>query len=266
MVKPKGEIVAIREKRAQSLVSDVGTGFTKVKTRRGFEYVSDQIRASIAEGRYKPGERLPSEREMAEIFGVSRQGVREAMRGLEMSGLVESRPGVTGGAFILDGDPEVVTRAMNDLASLGALTSESLFEARVLLTEDVIRLVVDRASEDDLARLDADIEAFEVQQRGDADFTPGRSVRITNFYHLLSLATHNEVLVMLMRSLTEIVQGRLNNVGPEPLTDVTQMRRKFMKAVRAGDADAAVQQMTEHLRRVERQLIAREQERAAEAS
>jgi DNA-binding FadR family transcriptional regulator len=248
------------------LVPDAGTGFTKVKTRRGFEYVSDQIRASIAEGRYKPGERLPSEREMAEIFGVSRQGVREAMRGLEMSGLIESRPGVTGGAFILDGDPEVVTRAMNDLASLGALTSESLFEARVLLTEDVIRLVVDRASEDDLARLDADIEAFEVQQRKDSDFTAGRTVRITNFYHLLSLATHNEVLVMLMRSLTEIVQGRLTAVGPEPLTDVTQMRRKFMKAVRAGDADAAVQQMTEHLRRVERQLTAREQQRAAEAS
>jgi DNA-binding FadR family transcriptional regulator len=248
------------------LVPDAGTGFTKVKTRRGFEYVSDQIRASIAEGRYKPGERLPSEREMAEIFGVSRQGVREAMRGLEMSGIIESRPGVTGGAFILDGDPEVVTRAMNDLASLGALTSESLFEARVLLTEDVIRLVVDRASEEDLARLDADIEAFEVQQRADSNFTAGRTVRITNFYHLLSLATHNEVLVMLMRSLTEIVQGRLTAVGPEPLTNVTQMRRKFMKAVRAGDADAAVQQMTEHLRRVERQLIAREQERAAEAS
>lgn len=255
--------MTLREKQGFAAAPDSGTGFTKVKTRRGFEFVSDQIRASIADGRYKPGERLPSERDMAEIFGVSRQGVREAMRGLEMSGLVESRTGVTGGAFIRDGDPEVVTRAMHDLASLGALSSESLFEARVVLTEDVIRIVVERASEDDLERLDDDIDAFDAQQRRDANASPGRILRITNFYHLLSQATHNEVLVMLMKSLTEIVQHRLNNAGPEPLTDVTQMRRKFMKAIRAGDAESAVQQMTDHLRRVEKQLVMKEKERSA---
>lgn len=248
----------------KSSESDLGTGFTKVKTRRGFEFVSDQIRASIADGRYKPGERLPSEREMAEIFGVSRQGVREAMRGLEMNGLIESRTGVTGGAFIRDGDPEVVTRAINDLASLGALSSESLFEARVLLTEDVIRIVVERASQEDLAKLDNDIEAFEAQQGIHPGATPGRILRITNFYHLLSLATHNEVLVMLMKSLTEIAQLRLNNAGPEPLTNVTQMRRKFMKTVRAGDVESAVKQMNEHLGRVEQQLLKREKQRAEE--
>ncbi|WP_142060424.1 FadR/GntR family transcriptional regulator [Pseudarthrobacter sp. B4EP4b] len=236
--------------------------FTKVRPRRGFEYISEQIREAVASGKLTPGSRLPAERDMAEIFGVSRQGVREALRGLEMSGLIESKPGVSGGAFIRSGDPGVVTRAVNDLASLGALSSESLLEARILLTSDIVRLVCERATESDFEKLEAYIDAFEEQ---DAQSAAGadRTLRVTHFYSILAEATHNEVLAMLMNSLTEIVQRRLNKVGPEPLTNVTQMRRKLVKHLRAGDADSAVQAMTEHLKRVEHRLIEKEAPLAA---
>ena len=244
---------------ARSNITPDAGAFTKVRTRRGFEYISEQIRTAIANGTYKPGERLPTERHMVEIFGVSRQGVREALRGLEMSGLVVSRPGASGGVFVRRGDPEVITRAMSDLVSVGALSPESLLEARILLTEDVIRLACTRATSEDLAQLDDDIAQFEIQQN---DLLPSsaRVVRITDFYRLLAEASHNEVLVMLTNSLTEIVQQRVNNVGPDPLANVAQMRRKFMKALRNADADASVAQMTAHLNRVEAQLIKREKE------
>jgi len=234
-------------------------GFTRVQTRRGFEYISEQIRKAIGDGTYKPGERLPPERQLAEIFGVSRQGVREALRGLEASGLVSSRPGAGGGVFVREGDPETITRAMSDLVSLGALSAGSILEARILLTEDVIRLACTRATPEDLARLDADIDTFETQQ---AELVPSskRTIRVTDFYRLLAAASHNEVLVMLTNSLTAIVQERLNNVSPSPLPNLTQMRRKLMKALRSGDADAAVAQMTLHLTRVEAQLVQREEE------
>jgi GntR family transcriptional regulator, transcriptional repressor for pyruvate dehydrogenase complex len=237
--------------------------FTKVRPRRGFEYISEQIRDAVASGQLTPGSRLPAEREMAEIFGVSRQGVREALRGLEMSGLVESKPGVSGGVFIREGDPGVVTRAVNDLASLGALSSESLFEARVLLTSDIIRLAGQRATEDDFRKMEEDIAAFD-QQEANTGAGARRTVRITNFYTLLAEASHNEVLVMLMNSLTEIVQLRLNKIGPEPLTDITTMRRKFVKHLRSGDVERALTEMTDHLKRVERRLIEKERLLAAE--
>jgi GntR family transcriptional repressor for pyruvate dehydrogenase complex len=239
--------------------------FTKVRPRRGFEYISEQIRDAVASGQLTPGSRLPAEREMAEIFGVSRQGVREALRGLEMSGLVESKPGVSGGVFIREGDPGVVTRAVNDLASLGALSSESLFEARVLLTSDVIRLACERADEEDFRKMEDDIAAFEQQEEHSAAGAR-RTVRITNFYTILAEASHNEVLVMLMNSLTEIVQLRLNKVGPEPLTDVTTMRRRFVRHLKARDADKAVAAMVDHLKRVERRLIEKERLLAAESA
>lgn len=232
--------------------------FTRVKPRRGFEYVSEQIRDALADGRLKPGGRLPAEREMALIFGVSRQGVREALRGLEMSGLVESKPGVNGGVFIQPGDPGVVTRAVNDLASLGVLSAESLLEARILLTSDVIRLVCERGTEEDFQRLEEDIAGVE-QFEGSIDTVgAARTIRITHFYTLLAEASHNEVLVMLMNSLTDVVQMRLNKVGPRPLTDVGVVRRKLLNHLRKGQADAAVKVLTAHLKRLEARLEERE--------
>jgi DNA-binding FadR family transcriptional regulator len=96
--------------------------FDLVQNRRGFEYIFEQIRGSIAAGELRPGDRLPPEREMATMFGVSRQGVREALRGPEVAGLVVCRTGVTGGAFVRHGDRRTVTRAIDDLASLGTIS------------------------------------------------------------------------------------------------------------------------------------------------
>jgi GntR family transcriptional repressor for pyruvate dehydrogenase complex len=263
MASPRASKTRPAENPFSTRNEDSASLFTKVRPRRGFEYISEQIRDAVASGQLTPGSRLPAEREMAEIFGVSRQGVREALRGLEMSGLVESKPGVSGGVFIREGDPEVVTRAVNDLASLGALSSESLFEARVLLTSDIIRLAGQRATEDDFRKMEEDIAVFD-QQEANTGAGARRTVRITNFYTLLAEASHNEVLVMLMNSLTEIVQLRLNKIGPEPLTDVATMRRKFVKNLRAGDTEKAVTAMADHLKRVERRLIEKERLVAAE--
>ncbi|GAA4671946.1 FadR/GntR family transcriptional regulator [Gordonia humi] len=246
----------------ESLSGDDTPLFTRVKPRRGFEHVSEQIRAAVTEGRIKPGGRLPAERDMAEIFGVSRQGVREALRGLEMSGMVESRPGVNGGVFIRPGDPAVVTRAVNDLASLGALSSESLLEARILLTSDVIRLVCERATEEDFVRLDEDIAKVERYTDSIEEVGSTRTIRITHFYTLLAEATHNEVLVMLMNSLASVVQARITRVSPRPLTNVGEMRRQFVASLRERDAEAAITQMSAHLKRLEEQLSEREQELA----
>lgn len=240
--------------------------FTRVRPRRGFEYVSEQIRDAVGDGRLKPGGRLPAEREMAQIFGVSRQGVREALRGLEMSGLVESKPGVNGGVFIRPGDPGVVTRAVNDLASLGVLSAESLLEARILLTSDVLRLVCERATEEDFQRLEDDIAKVEQFEDSIDEVGAARTIRITHFYSLLAEATHNEVLVMLMNSLTDVVQLRLNRVGPRPLTNVGAVRRKLLKHLRRGEAEAAVKELTAHLKRLEERLEEREGQLSPAAS
>lgn len=241
---------------------DSSAMFTKVRTRRGFEFIYDQIRDAVADGRLRPGDRLPAERDMAEIFGVSRHGVREAIRGLETTGLVESRPGVTGGAFIRNGDPRVVSRALGDLAALGALSSKDLLEARILLTSNVIRLVCERATEEDFQLLEDDV-AFTEEQSKNSEAGIVRTAQITEFYRILAKATHNEVLVVLTDSLAQIVHLRLNRVGPQPNKDIGKVRRRILNRLRAGDADKAIEEITRHLRRLEKTLLKAESEHAA---
>jgi len=78
--------------------------FVKARRVRSFDDVVDQVRGAIIDGSILAGERLPSERELAEQFGVSRATLREALRALEAVGLIEIRLGARGGAFATEGD------------------------------------------------------------------------------------------------------------------------------------------------------------------
>ena len=100
--------------------------FQQVKTRRVFEEICEQIRQRLATGALKPGDKLPAERELALEFKVSRPAVREALRTLEISGIVSLQKGVKGGAFIRDGNPGLLTQSLQDLMILGRVSLRSL--------------------------------------------------------------------------------------------------------------------------------------------
>ena len=236
--------------------------FAVVKTRRAFEEIRDQIEREVAAGRLRPGDRLPAERDLAEQFGVSRTAVREALRSLEMAGIVECQKGIHGGPVIKRGDPALITRAVRDLVFLGQVSTDAVTEARILITNDAIRLACERATEEDLAAIERDIELWAELAGGGADAR--RSADIVEFYRLLGRATHNEVIVMMLDSLSEIVRLLLERVGPAPRDDVALVRRRILKHLRARNADSAVREMTNHLRRLSRHLQELEKRRLAE--
>lgn len=236
--------------------------FERIRVRRGFEEIYDQIRAEIAAGRLRPGDRLPAERDLATQFGVSRQAVREALRGLQASGLVQSRVGVGGGSFIQQGDPRTISRALEDLAVLGTISNESLLEARILLTSDAVRLVCERAKDEEFDLLDEDIEHLEdLTRRG---LLRERASQRFNFYRILSALTHNEVFALVLDSFTGIVQMRVNTAGTEPMPGMLDMRRNVVAALRARDADAAIDLLAENFNKLEAHILAAEARLAAE--
>jgi DNA-binding GntR family transcriptional regulator len=101
--------------------------FDRIRRVRSFEEVVEQVRAAIASRSIEAGERLPSERELAEQFGVSRATLREALRALEALGLLEIRPGAHGGAFATAPDDEWLTGTMASLLSMRAGTKRQDF-------------------------------------------------------------------------------------------------------------------------------------------
>src|SRR3954453_4795296 len=92
--------------------------FKAVSSSRVSQLIVDQIRLLLKEERLQPGDRLPSERELCVQFGVSRVTVREALRSLEASGLVEIRVGARGGAFVTAPSSRRVGEGLADLLSL----------------------------------------------------------------------------------------------------------------------------------------------------
>jgi GntR family transcriptional repressor for pyruvate dehydrogenase complex len=91
-----------------------GMSFSKVKRVRSFDDVVEQVRRSVADGAIGAGERLPSERELAEQFGVSRATLREALRALEAMGILEIRLGAHGGAFAREQPGDRLTAAFRE--------------------------------------------------------------------------------------------------------------------------------------------------------
>src|ERR1700759_5347509 len=134
------------------------------------EVIVEQVRQLMRQGQLKPGDRLPAERELCEHFGVSRVPVREALRMLESSGLVEIRVGARGGAFVTTPTSERVGDGLADLLTLSVISAGDVTEVRLIFELGIVPLVCERATDEDFAALDEIIERSKAAMR-DGDYS-----------------------------------------------------------------------------------------------
>jgi len=228
--------------------------FSAITPHRAFEEIADQIRGMVAAGRLRPGDRLPPERELAATFRVSRNTLREALRALELAGMIESRKGATGGAFVRSGNPQVVVGGMRDLYHLGAITPEHLTEARIWFSEMVVRVVCERATGADFDALQANVDAM---ARADAAGDFDERQRLNREFHLiLARATRNPIVAITMEGVMAVLGQFIAQIGPGSNPFTLPSRERFMRHLRARDADAAVAEMAQFLKRMQRSYLA----------
>jgi len=132
--------------------------FAPIRTKRVFEEICEQVRREMAAGSLRPGDKLPPERELALKLGVSRAAVREALRSLEIAGVVGLHKGARGGAFILKGDPDLVTRSIRDMFHLGRISLDNLTEARTLVMQVAMQLACERIRPTTVAALEKNVD------------------------------------------------------------------------------------------------------------
>lgn len=222
--------------------------FAPVRTQRTFEVINERIREQLRAGTLRAGDKLPAERELARQFGTSRNAVREALRSLEHGGVIELQKGAHGGAFITDGNPSAVSRSMQDLLHLGGLSLDNVTEARLLIEDSIVQLAAERATEADFDRLEANIDSAEALTHG-GDFEAKAELNM-EFHNLLAESTGNPVMVLLMRTLMDLLRSVHRPVTAEDTEDIIRIRRLFMAHLRARDAAAARDAMRVHLTRV----------------
>ncbi len=237
--------------------SPVPLEFRPIRTRRAFEEICQRIREQLALGVLKPGDKLPPERDLAQQLGVSRNVLREALRSLEMAGVLRLQKGVKGGAFIQEGDTSRMNDVMRDMLSLGSISLRELSEARIHVLDLVVRLACANARQIDFQALEANIERTELATREGRLLDRVECTR--EFYKLLALATGNKVIAMIMDSVTEIhlrfVYAKVASSGAAT-PRLVERRRQFLSALCARNVSAATRLMRSHLELVQRMLEA----------
>jgi len=233
-------------------------GIEPINPQRIYQEVANQLRRSISEGKLKPGDKLPPERNLAQMFGVSRNTMREALRALELSGLLELKLGSAGGAFVLPGSSNAVVNGMRDLYFLGAITPEHLTEARISVSAAVIRMACERLTEEDLAALERNIAlAAESDRAGNFE---ERTRHHQAFHVLLAKATHNPILLATTEGIMEITRQFVKAIGPtEDQTYTLPSRRRLLGYLRQRDAEKAVKEMTSALTKLHRGYMVKAQ-------
>jgi DNA-binding FadR family transcriptional regulator len=226
--------------------------FSPVNVDRVSQVIVDQIKALIRDGRLLPGDRLPSERELCQRFGVSRVTVREALRVLEANGLLTIRVGAHGGAFLTSPTTERLSEGLADLISVSTLTAANVTEARIIVELGILPLAVERATDEDIAAL------FEMVDDAEQELEAGAyDVEMSAAFHIrVAQCTHNPAIAMLVQSfhgpllmsLAEAHQSApMNSRGIDE-------HRKLSQAIKDRDLAAAREIATTHLDRTARRI------------
>ena len=217
-----------------------GTRLGPIKARQRYEHVADRLAADIRAGRLEPGERLPSERDLARRLEVGRASVREAIAALQVAGMIETRPGA--GSFVAAGAAERSREAHDSSPS-------DLLEARALLEPTVARLAAQRGGPDtEIEQLLAAMENADGDAWNDCD---------RRFHQRIAALTGNPVLAGLADHIAAVMDEPLwqrlrddSIAVPGRTTIHLAEHRMIYEAIVAGDAEAAAFYSAQHINRV----------------
>ena len=203
------------------------------------EEIIKRIVGFIVEAGLKPGDRLPSERELQSRFAVGRSSMREAIKSLAALGLVEVRPG--SGMFVGRGEPTDLTRALPWGLLLSKGSALEVLEARQVVEPELAAFAAQRATPDELAAILAQMEAMRAAANDREAYTRAN----VEFHLAIAKAAHNNVLGHVFESLQHLVRlWTRRTFAPVSLPQ----HEAICKAIALGDPESARKEMAAHLR------------------
>jgi GntR family transcriptional repressor for pyruvate dehydrogenase complex len=209
------------------------------------EEVISQLREMIHRGELRPGDRLPPERDLAKLLGVSRPTLRAGIRSLSAVGVLQSRQGA--GTFVVksEGPPALDSNPLRLMASLHGFTSDEMFEARQSLEMAVAGLAAERATSDQMASLSEEITGMYASLDEPEQFL----VHDMRFHQAVAAASGNRILTSLMNMVATILfDVRKKTVQrAKDLKESAAMHREVYRAIRERNSEAARNAMREHL-------------------
>ena len=228
--------------------------FKPIKKTRVYEEIVAKIKNMIEKGRLKSGDQLPGERELAEVFHVSRSSVREALRSLESQGFLECRQG--DGTYIASQPVESLVSPLASVIFTEKDGQMELFEMRRLFEPHLAFLAAERATEEEIMMME---QALALQEEEIARGETGTDVD-KRFHYIMAKATKNKVLIRITDNIMDLLsesRDKYLQVEGRPKKSI-ERHRQVLNAIKARDRKLAEQVMREHLMDIENSLFAAE--------
>ncbi len=209
------------------------------------EEVVARLREMIQRGELNHGDRLPPERDLAKLLGVSRPTLRAGIRSLAAVGILQSKQGA--GTFVMEAEksPTLDSSSLRLMAALHGFTPAEMFEARLALEMSIAGLAATRATSEQMTLMSEEIAGMFATLDDPGQFL----VHDMNFHQTVAAASGNRILTALMNMIAKILfEARSKTVKrATDLKESAEMHRHIYRAIREGDAEAATQTMHDHL-------------------
>ena len=245
----KRPVKIVRPARNDGAGSDLA-GLEPIKRTRIPDEIANRLRAMIVDGSFKKEEPLPSERALAKRLRVSRSSVRDAIRRLEVIGLLETRHGQ--GTFLHELSVDNVVTPMASVLTFNRGRQDDLMDARRAFEPAVARMAAVRATPEELDAIDRILEA----QRRKVKASEPTIGEDTAFHAALAQATHNPVIVGIMETLNDLlVESRQRSLERRGRSlQSLRGHEAVAEALRRHDADSAAAAMHSHIDQIARLL------------
>ena len=217
--------------------------FKVINKKSTLETIIQQIKGQIKKGILKPGEKLPSERKLADLLGVSRASVREAIQALAFSGYLEVIQGK--GTYIL----EIATKydeIVNFFSEFPNYSLDYLMEARIMLEGEFARLTTLNASQEEIDVIEKIFD--EIAKSKDLN---SFVIKDLEFHLTIAKSTHNPFMYGLMKIIGEMLYKETQRIiGRSRYTkeNTIENTRNLVRAIKQRDAEKAKELMGEHIR------------------
>jgi len=230
--------------------------FNKIKTKKMYMKIVEQIRALIKEGKLKPGDKLPPEQTLAEQFGTSRPSVREALSALEILGIIDSR-GVRGNYIKkTDSSSSIYEQSITELQE--EESPFALLEARKSIEVEIASLAAQKAKDSDIKALNISLNKMKKIKDDISEM-----MVIDREYHLnIARATHNNFLYSVMFTMNQLLEEKLWVTMKKKICKLPGYSEKYIRdhtlifeAIKKRNSKESREKMLLHLSGIEKDMV-----------
>lgn len=214
------------------------------KTTKVYEQVIEQIKSKIKNGEIKKGDKLPAEREMAESIGVSRASVREAIRALEVVGLIESRQGA--GNYIKTNFDNSLFEPLSVMFMLQECTVREMYDLRETLELQCARLAAKNIEDNELALLTAIVDRMYIAENEE------ESLELDiKLHYLIAKASRNVLLINFLEVISQLMDEFIRKFRMQILhegnkEDLLEIHENLLRALKSRDESKVYDAMKVH--------------------